>query len=78
LPTTPSSPHEEAIAHLESLASGTWVGLDVVMVAFGVKRRQAYQLAKEEGWFGVGRPVQWKFDDVARTHRRLTEEKAHA
>lgn len=65
---------------LEGNASGTWVGVDVVMKAFGIRRSAAYKLASSEGWratparrLGSRGPSvrQYAFDDVARTWRNL-------
>lgn len=51
-------------------SSGSWVGIDVIAVAFGVKPRQAYNIAKAEGWRTArGQyPKQYAFADVRRTY----------
>jgi hypothetical protein len=50
--------------------AGSWVAIDVVCVAFGVRQRQAYNLAKDEGWrTAPGHyPKQYAFADVRATY----------
>lgn len=58
---------------LDGNGAGSWVGIEVVMVAFGRKKSQAYQLGKDEQWrTAAGHyPKQFAFEDVRRTWWRL-------
>lgn len=61
---------------LERTQTGVWVAIDVVQMVFGIQKRQAYILAKTEGWRtapGV-RPREYSFEDIRTTHHnRKTE-----
>jgi hypothetical protein len=57
----------------DEVSPEVWVMLDVVMEALGVKRRQAYALAKQEGWRGSSRHG-YLFGDVLATARRRQAE----
>jgi hypothetical protein len=52
--------------------TGLWVELDVVMEAFDLGQRRAYQLAHTENWRrarGVW-PTQYAFSDIRATYRK--------
>lgn len=60
---------------LESEHPGWWVGIDVVMEAFGVGRRRAYKLARDYGWRTARGtyPRQYAFKDIQGTYQQLKE-----
>lgn len=69
-------PDERVEELFEREGAGPWVGIEVVMLAFGVKRRRAYQLARAEEWrHRAGtRAAEYCFEDVRVTWTRSKEQ----